>query len=261
MKVPMFKVFSPLCLSLALSCSLAVPALAETPTGVRVLEAPRDMAANGTSLTLWYPAAEVTHPHSLGGNAVFLGQEGQQDAALAGAGLPLVMLSHGGLRSARDSGAWLGHALAQQGFVVAEVNGPRPENAIAGVNALWHRAQEVTQALDLLLADPEIAPLIDRDRISVAGFAVGGTAALALSGGRFDADAYAQSCDGAAAASPDCAWFAAQGVTPADVERDGLEQPLHDPRISAVIALFPEYTDTFAPGSLARVMRRFWWSA
>lgn len=231
------------------ACFFALPAFAEPLVGVRTIAPAAGEDLRALSVTVWYPAKDGGSLEDIGGNAVFVGQPAYRDAEIVQDTLPLVLLSHGGLRSAADSGAWLGRRLAEAGFIVAEVNGPRPGSAEQAVNEIWRRPQDVSLALDWILQDQTLSALVDPTRIAVAGHALGATAALALTGGRFDADMFAAAC-APDADGPDCAWYAAQGVALASVDREHLENPHRDPRISAAIAVDPEYAGVFLAPSL-----------
>lgn len=227
----------------------ATPCIAEPYIGVRTLAADRGDGPGRLSLSVWYPAEDGGSLENVGGNAVFAGQPTYRDATMAPGPYPLVLLSHGGLRSVADSGAWLSGRLAEEGFVVVEVNGPRPDGAVGAVDEIWRRPQDVSLALDRILQDLTLSAVIDATRIAVVGHALGGTAALALIGGRLDADAFASAC-AAEADGPDCAWYAAQDVSLADVDREMLEHGHRDTRISAAIAIDPEYAGVFLAPSL-----------
>ena len=224
----------PLALVLALT---ALPCLADPAPGL----APLSDATNADrplALSLWYPSAEEPSG-SIGGNAVFQGVPAATGAVLPESQLSLVVVSHGGLRSAANSGAWLSAALAQAGFVVAEVNAPRPESAAAALDEIWQRPQDIRRAIDIVLGNDTWRGRIDADRIAVIGFALGGTAALSLAGAGMDAQGYMDSCSGGQA--PDCGWLAAQGVSLTDTSPAGLARLSPDPRVTAAVALGPEY--------------------
>ncbi|MGL4557997.1 MAG: alpha/beta hydrolase family protein, partial [Afipia sp.] len=121
-----------------------------------------------------------------------------RDAPITQGQFPLILVSHGGLRSAEDSGAWLSSALARSGRIVVEVNGPRPGTGAEAVNEIWRRAHQLSRALDAILSDPEWADHIDPDDVSVVGFALGGTAALEVAGAEISVPAAARrsGCDG-----------------------------------------------------------------
>lgn len=226
-------------LSLALILG-AAPSLAETAAGVVHLS-DTSVAARPLSLSIWYPSDEPASA-TVGGNPVFQGVSAAPEAPLPDGMLPLVVVSHGGLRSASDSGAWLSASVARAGFIVAEVNAPRPGTAAIALTEIWQRPQDIRRTLDLMLADTAWRDRIDRNRISVVGFALGGTAALSVAGAQLDGMRYMHSCDAdSRAKGPDCGWFAAQGVDLTQTSQQGLAQLARDPRIASVIAMAPEY--------------------
>ena len=229
---------------LALSApELALPCVAEPVPGLALL-ADDPAQHRPLSLSIWHPATAGV-AMQMGGNAVFAGIPAQRDASVAGGPFPLVLLSHGGLRSAADSGAWLGALLAAQGFLAVEINAPPPETAQAAVDEIWRRPRDISRALDLMLADPHWAAYVDPARISVVGFALGGTAALTLAGADFDAVRYGRACAGPKPAGPDCAWLAAQDVSLNTVDPAGLARMRRDRRVASAIAIAPEYLSAF----------------
>ncbi|MBK0328133.1 hypothetical protein I5535_12625 [Rhodobacteraceae bacterium F11138] len=228
--------------SLLVVCLCATAGIAEVRVGVQTLATHGGDDPRPLSLSVWYPAQEGGSLENVGGNAVFIGQPAYRDAAAAPGPFPLILLSHGGLRSAAESGAWLSGRLAQAGFVVVEVNGPRPNSAIEAVDEIWRRPQDVSHALDRILQDPDWSAIVDPARIAVAGHALGGTAALALAGVAFDADAFANSCR-TVKSGPDCGWYAAQGVSLTSVDAKALKHAHRDPRIGTAIAIDPEYAE------------------
>lgn len=225
--------------SLALMLA-ATPCLAETTAGIAhsrvasVVERP-------LSLSIWYPSEEPTSI-SVGANPVFEGTPAALDAPLPNGTLPLVVLSHGGLRSAADSGAWLSASIARAGYVAVEVNAPRPNTASLALNEIWHRPQDIRRTIDFMLTDETWGPRIDGSNVSVAGFALGATAALISAGAEMDTARYMRSCaaDGLME-GPDCEWFAATGVDLSDTDPEGMEGLTRDPRVTLVIAVNPEY--------------------
>ncbi|MFW2541248.1 hypothetical protein ACN2XU_01305 [Primorskyibacter sp. 2E107] len=80
--------------------------------------------------------------------------------------LPLIVPSHGGLRSAVDSGAWLDAALAEAGGLVVEVNAPRPRDASQATAEIWQGPTDISRTLDSLLGSADWAGRIDPGRIA-----------------------------------------------------------------------------------------------
>jgi len=214
--------------------------------GFATLSVTGDDQSRPLTLSLWYPGKGGL-PENIGGNAVFNGVIAGRDALPAKGKLPVVLVSHGGLRSAANSGAWLSAALARAGYLAIEINAPIPDTAANAVDEIWHRPDDIRRALNTILAEPYWQKHIEDNRISVLGFALGGTAALALAGGEFDTESYVKSCsetDG----GPDCAWYQAQNVTLDLVDREKLAESRRDSRIGSVVAIAPEFIDVFSNG-------------
>lgn len=201
------------------TASLAAPIEAATPAasaGFKAGEMARRTATvsaglrNHSDTTLrvlvWYPApdAEVERPIGVGspGKPVFMAGAVARDAPFADARRhPVVLLSHGFGGTARQM-TWLGTSLARAGYVAVAVDHPGT-NGIDGVTAQgayapWERAGDLVAALDLVLADPTLAPHLDRDRVGVAGFSMGGFTAALLVGARADFDQFVAFCQGPA---------------------------------------------------------------
>lgn len=228
---------SGLCLALVL---ISGPCLAETTAGIRHLSDTSD-TARPLALSVWYPT-DATPTATVGGNAVFRGVAAAPEAPLPAGPLPLVVVSHGGLRSATDSGAWLSSALARAGFLAVEVTAPRPDTAAAALGEIWQRPQDMRRAVDRMMADGDWRTRIDPERISAVGFALGATAALSVAGAPMDPARYRQACspEGGAPAA-DCRWLAAAGIGLEQTPPDALARLARDPRFTAVVALDPEY--------------------
>ncbi|WP_298920968.1 hypothetical protein [uncultured Roseobacter sp.] len=231
-----------LCLTL-----FASPLYADQTLGVATIDVAGENVERPLRLSLWYPGLGGK-VEEMGGNAVFTGETAVPDAAVVARRFPLVLVSHGGLRSARDSGAWLSAALARSGYIVVEVNGPRPATAAEAVDEIWRRPSDTSRALDTVLNHPIWSQHIEESRISVVGFALGGTAALKLSGSQLDTQAFMQSC-GTFGGSPDCGWLEAHNVSLGSVDLDALTTARKDARVSSVVAIAPEYTHAFSDKS------------
>ena len=202
------------------------------------------------NVTAWYPARAGGTAVTVGDNAVFQGAPARQDAPIADGSYPLILLSHGGLRSAPDSGAWIASRLAAQGFVVAEPSPPRleREHARDAPNELWLRPADLSATLRALGSDPTLRTRLDAKAIGVLGFQLGGTAALGLVGARINGQLYARSCDPGRAAM-DCTWFARNGIDLHGVDIALAERSNIDRRVRAAIAVDPELSEEFDPAS------------
>ena len=223
-------------------------------------------------VTVWYPAADtaIETPQTIGppGKPLFDAGAATAHAAFAPSlePFPLIVLSHGTGGSAQQL-AWLGTSLARAGFIAAAVDHPG-NNAVTGYTpegfALWwERATDLSEVLDGLLADPELSPHIDKDRVGAAGFSLGGYTVLELAGARTDVSAYFDFCH-KDPTNLDC-------HTPEMKDMPGVDQLLQavrktsgeslaraadsfrDPRIHAVFAIAPALAFTQTQESLRQI--------
>ena len=163
----------------------------------------RGQESHTLHFTVWYPAVEtaIETPQAIGppGQRLFDAGSAMPHAGFAPTleKLPLVLISHGSGGSALQM-AWLGTALARAGFIAAAVDHPG-NNSVTGYTPegfilWWERATDLSEVLDGLLADPELGSKIDRERIGVAGFSLGGYTSLVLAGARTDISTVFELC-------------------------------------------------------------------
>jgi predicted dienelactone hydrolase len=131
-----------------------------------------------------------------------------RDAPPADGRFPLILLSHG------EGGTRLSHHdlatdLARRGFIVVTVTHPgdsdRDPGAWRSDRVLVAREYDLRAALDAVLADPVLGSHVDRDRIGVAGFSLGGYTALLIAGARPDFSRFSTYCGDTGAAPATCA--------------------------------------------------------
>ncbi|MBL6446102.1 dienelactone hydrolase [Fulvivirga sp. 29W222] len=103
---------------------------------------------------------------------------------------PLVIISHG-TGGGRLTLEWLATGLVKQGYVVAAVDhwGNTYDNKIPEqFLKVWERPKDISFVLSALLVDDKIGKIVNKEKIGVAGFSLGGFTAIALAGGRLDYD-------------------------------------------------------------------------
>ena len=223
-------------------------------------------------VTVWYPAAKsaTETPQAIGppDKPLFSAGSAVPHAAFAPSlqPFPLILLSPGAGDSALQM-AWLGTALARAGFVAAAVDHPG-NDAVAGTTPegfllWWERATDLSEVLDGLLADAELGPHIDKERIGAAGFALGGTTVLELAGARTDLSAFTDLCH-REVANPDCSAPERKGLPGLSGTLDAVRktsgeslarsgESYRDPRLRAVFAIAPALGFTLTPESLHSV--------
>lgn len=229
-----------LCLSLlpaALSAEGAGPV-----AGVHEGTIPAPHHGRDMEFAVWYPAVDGSAVAPFAGNPVFRPVTVAPEAEAVAGRYPLVLLSHG-LGGHYRSLAWLAVALAARGAVVVAVN--HPESTVfdfdmqAGLRH-WTRAEDLRLALDHVLADPVLGPMIDEARIAAAGFSYGGWTALSLGGVQGNLAGYRAHC--ATAATGHCRDIAARGGDLGRLNAALWDGDLADARVDAVVAIDPGLT-------------------
>jgi predicted dienelactone hydrolase len=169
---------------LAVVC-LVMPAsaLARTLTGVgfSAIEVPDPVNGGDMAGFVFYPTAKAKGVTRVGSYDV----DASADAAAIPGKKPLVVISHG------HGGSDLGHHdlatyLASHGFVVATITHPkdnfRDSSGDGQPVVLGGRPRQISATISHLLQSRRWKPLIDPDRIGVAGFSNGGYTALLVIG-------------------------------------------------------------------------------
>jgi predicted dienelactone hydrolase len=244
-------------LSLLLSaCILATntPAHAADTIGLSFLSVAVPERGGVMDVTLWYPATAGGTPILIGDSPLFKGEAAQHDAPPAAGSHPLILFSHGGLKSGPFIGAWMASRLASKGFVVAMMRQPDPETMTSeeSLHEIWLRPADLSAALTAIEKNGSLPVQIDRSRVGVLGFLVGGTSALSLAGGRLDPESFARSCD-SDGTGVDCAEFAGAGIDLHSIDPQNIARSHLDQRVKAAVIVDPEFGANFAPDSLKRI--------
>lgn len=227
---------------LATLIAIAPACLSAQTTGLREGSLPAPHHDRDMDYALWYPAPEGSAISPYGGNPVFQPIELAPDAEPLTGRYPVVVMSHGLGGHYRTFG-WLAAGLAQAGAVVVTVNHPNSTafdfDMQAGL-AHWTRTQDLTLALDHLMADPEMGALIDPDDVSAVGFSYGGWTALSMGGLRGNLEGYIRHCDTAPTRHCDDIASASADLGALDAELWNGDHA--DARIRKVVAIDPGLT-------------------
>lgn len=234
-----------------LSLSCAAHAAAYQP-GFKTVGISDPAHALRLDLAVWYPSSAAPSPVDYG-DWTFSAARGKP----ATEGMhPLILLSHDSAGS-RFSLHQLAAALARNGFVAVALTHPGDniddmQNLFTPVQPAL-RAVQLIQTLNVILRDPETAPLIDSDRIGVLGVGPGGTAAILLAGGRLDPAGWTGYCTGRPESDPYCTPWARQRLDAG--MRSVPKQPVayRDRRIRVAAAIAPAYPMLFTKPSLSRI--------
>ncbi len=219
--------------------------------------------ANGVepplTVGIWYPTDAPAKEHSLG---TFI-QTVAPGAPVAGRGLPLVVLSHGG------AGSFESHydtalALARAGFVAAAVShaGDTYDDQ-SQVLRPWRRSAQLRRLVSYMLDEWPQHGRLDGARVGAFGFSNGGFTVLVAAGGVPDLGRTGPYCQ----AHPEhdlCQALKQAGVAPGHF---GIDAPpgawIPDRRIKAVVIAAPAFGFAFDRAGLkdVRIPIQLWRAA
>jgi len=216
----------------------------EHPVGFAQI-AVKDPEDQPLQVDVWYPTDSPAGLSIIGLSA----QKVATNGAVAGRGLPLVVVSHGnrGLASSHSDTAL---ALASAGFVVAAVthtgDNARDDSYVGTPRWLIDRPRHIHAVLDYMLNDWQAHEQIDPAKVGMFGFSAGGFAALVSIGGVPELAQLARHCT----AQPEFACGLWKELPSAPVPETAW---VHDPRIKAAVVAAPGYGFAFEPDGLRRV--------
>jgi predicted dienelactone hydrolase len=241
---------------IAVALMLAGSHLAAAETvGVRDIAIPALERNAVLHANVWYPAKTGENAVLVGDNAVFRGTPAFRDAPAREGRFPLILIAHGGFRSAPGVASWLASALASRGFIAVVMKPPTMPDGLAQqsvLSELWLRPADLSAAISAVEKEPSLVAQIDAEEVGAVGFFLGGYSVLSLAGARVDPEAFARSCDGSAR-SLDCIWFAEGGVNLHLVGADRLGRSNLDPRLKVAIVVDPELTGSLTSQSLRAI--------
>jgi predicted dienelactone hydrolase len=238
-------------MALALSTLMALDALQATPqlfAGYQSQRIVDDARMRPIHLDIWYPTAarpEQPHRYGLSAGRVVSGGE------LAGAKLPVVLLSHGAMGTAANY-SWLAEHLARRGYVVLGVS-HLGESPVFGSDSLDpsavgrfdDRTQDLNAGLTYLLERSSFAARLDGARLAAVGHSSGGASVLMLAGVEFSAADLASYCaSNARAQDKGCQYPAG------DARRARQPPAVSGRRLKALVTLDPAVGPGFSEAAL-----------
>jgi predicted dienelactone hydrolase len=195
------------------------------------------------NVAIWYPGTGGNE-QLFADNPIFQGGQVLLNATPSPGKHPVVLLSHG-MGGSYLSLNWLASGLAAKGAIVVAVNHPNgwfKDRQIDKLFNHWTRAQDLSVALDAVLADTRFAGVIDKDRVYATGFSFGGWTALSLGGAIAGTNGSEDYCASAGERSHNCLDLKHFGVDPAKTQPALWRASYKDARVKAVAAIDPGLT-------------------
>lgn len=217
-------------LMFSLIAALCLGTTASEAAGVKLIEIPGRDGSAVLKGAVWTPCASPLGIMRLGRIEV----PGVKDCPIAGTGLPLIVISHGG------RGWFGGHhdtaaALADAGYVVAAIT----HNNEYGRSWRTDRPAEIKHLIDYMLDNWPDRERIDRNRIGFFGFSRGAYTGLVLIGGTPDFRRFATHCR-TVPEDPVCRPLPSTNVPAGGSVADPPTAPFtRDPRIKAAVIAAP----------------------
>lgn len=202
-----------------------------------------DLPHHGKSAqgAVFYPSDGSGTRRRIAENGVFEGVDVMADSDIAEGRHPVVLMSHGMGGGVRPM-TWLGAGLAARGAIVIALNHPNTswgDFDLAKGAQHWTRAQDLSHALDVVLADPRWSDSIDTSRVIAAGFSYGGWTALSLGGARGNHAGIVGACETWGAQLVFCDEMLSEAVNVQAFDPEVWNASYRDPRVRDVVAIDP----------------------
>ena len=225
----------------ALALVLSAATAGADPAGLRPTKIDMPHHGHRTGMAIWYPNGGGGDRTIFAENGVFQGIDAAIWAGIAPGKHPVVLFSHGMGGSYRAQ-SWLAAGLAERGAIVLAVNHPNSTwtdfDMSKGVRH-WTRAQDLTTALDAVIADPAFADHLDLSRVMAAGFSFGGWTALSLGGIRGNHAGIVARCRENTDALEACDMLLSPRVNVQGIDSEIWNADYSDARVRHVVAIDP----------------------
>ena len=205
----------------------------------------------------WYPTQEENYNYRFGNNKIFHSINTVKNAKIAPGKHPIVILSHGGIKSSFTHTGWLASALTKNGYIVVAPKPPKHSEikpSIA-INELSYRPRDIALALSSIDSMDLINKNADLSKVHGVGFFLGGTSMLSLIGAKLDPKKYQESCN-SEGINVDCGWLKKNNVDLMSIDSKSIPNIKIEQRLKSIVVINPELTKVFSYESLKNISRR-----
>ena len=159
--------------------------LEPTKTGISTLNFYDNSRDRPVVTEVWYPVDKNTPAKTAAGFWIRCDEARDAPISLQKSKYPLIIISHGSGGHRFDI-SWLAEILASNGYIVAAMDhfGNTWNNKIPEYYTRpWERPKDISFVIDQLLSSSHFKDKIDAKRIGFAGYSLGGTTGIWVSGG------------------------------------------------------------------------------
>ena len=199
---------------------------------------------------IWYPSEEKAN-ETFAQNVLFYGFESKKDAKIKKGKYPLIIFAHGSTGNVKNL-SWLANDLAKNNIIIS-ANHPgytSRDSTPQSLLKVWGQAKDVKYLITYAL-NSKLKEYIDKDRIYVLGFSLGGYTSLALSGAKLDMSTYKDFC--AKYEDEACKFFKNAMNTIDEKYLIEASKDYKDERVKASIALAPGFVQNMTNDSLKNI--------
>ncbi len=151
---------------------------------------------------VFYPSLEKEN-FILGKHKLFIPETVALNGKVKKNKYPLILLSHGGLKSARNQINWLAKSLAKNGFIVLLTRSNFDIKQV--LYEPWLRANDMLISFEKIKKNSRFKEYIDLKKVYSVGFLLGSTSSMLLSSVNLDSSSYKNQCK--ENQSLDCNWY------------------------------------------------------
>jgi len=234
-----------ICLSLLFYCSSALGDIGFANVTFKDTEQKRELKTY-----IWYPSANSSK-QIFAENSLFNGFIAAENSQISKKALPLYILVHGTSGNWRNM-SWLAAKLANNAIIIA-ANHPDYTSGQASPDSvirIWKQPKDVSFLIDSIFKS-KYADFIDKNKIAVIGYSLGGYSALALSGAIVDLEKYIVFYK--LNNDKSCQYFKKSLSLLNESDFQSVKNNLSDKRIKASIAIAPGFIESMTRNSVKNI--------
>ena len=198
-------------------------------------------------VSVFYPSDEKEE-YILGEHKLFISEKLAFEKKIPNSRFPVVLLSHGGLRSSNNQINWLAKYLASNGYIVLLTKAKNLDTKSV-IYEPWFRVNDMNIAYKHLNKQAFFKNHLDNKNINIVSFLLGATSSLLYVGATFDFKKYINQCR-SIKKSMDCLWYEKNKISFTDFDTSLIMKVIPLANIKKLILFDTELSTLFNKKSL-----------